>query len=108
MTTPLRLGIAGLGTVGAGVLKIVRQKGALLAARAGREIAVTAVSARSRSNAAALPLFDLRLRGRHPGLAPPPPFARCRRASSELMGGATARPSPRDPQRAPSSRGKAG
>ncbi len=58
MTTPLRLGIAGLGTVGAGVLKIVRQKGALLAARAGREIAVTAVSARSRGKDRGVPLSD--------------------------------------------------
>ncbi len=48
MTTPLRLGIAGLGTVGAGVVKIVRQKAALLADRTGREIRVVAVSARNR------------------------------------------------------------
>ncbi|MHA6344010.1 homoserine dehydrogenase [Roseivivax sp. CAU 1761] len=48
MTAPLRLGIAGLGTVGAGVVKIVRQKSALLAARSGREIVVSAVSARHR------------------------------------------------------------
>ena len=49
MSSPLRLGIAGLGTVGAGVLKIVRRHGKLLTARTGREIVVTAVSARSRS-----------------------------------------------------------
>ncbi|NNK79139.1 MAG: homoserine dehydrogenase [Litoreibacter sp.] len=48
MTAPLRLGIAGLGTVGTGVVKIVRQKAALLAARTGRHIEVTAVSARTR------------------------------------------------------------
>lgn len=48
MTTPLRLGIAGLGTVGAGVVKIVRQKANLLAARAGRPVTITAVSARTR------------------------------------------------------------
>ncbi len=48
MTTPLRLGIAGLGTVGAGVVKIVRQKANLLAARAGRPVTIAAVSARSR------------------------------------------------------------
>ncbi|WP_111733702.1 homoserine dehydrogenase [Roseovarius amoyensis] len=48
MTTPLRLGIAGLGTVGAGVVKIVRQKANLLADRAGRPVTITAVSARSR------------------------------------------------------------
>ncbi|MCF6317229.1 MAG: homoserine dehydrogenase [Marinosulfonomonas sp.] len=48
MTKPLRLGIAGLGTVGAGVVKIVRQKANLLAARTGRPVVITAVSARSR------------------------------------------------------------
>jgi len=48
MSTPLRLGIAGLGTVGVGVVKIVRQQAALLQARCGREITITAVSARTR------------------------------------------------------------
>lgn len=49
MTNPLRLGIAGLGTVGAGVVKIVQTQGALLAARAGRPIEIRAVSARDAS-----------------------------------------------------------
>ncbi|MEL6809408.1 MAG: homoserine dehydrogenase [Pseudomonadota bacterium] len=48
MNAPLRLGIAGLGTVGIGVVKIVRQHAAMLAARTGRDITITAVSARSR------------------------------------------------------------
>jgi homoserine dehydrogenase len=48
MTEPLRLGIAGLGTVGAAVLKLLEQNGALLAERAGREVQVVAVSARRR------------------------------------------------------------
>ncbi len=48
MTEPLRLGIAGLGTVGAGVVKIVRQKSALLEARGGRPITISAVCARNR------------------------------------------------------------
>lgn len=48
MNTPLRLGIAGLGTVGIGVVKIVRQQAALLAARTGRDITISAISARSR------------------------------------------------------------
>ncbi len=46
MTEPLRLGIAGLGTVGVGVVRIIRQYAALLSARTGREITITAVSAR--------------------------------------------------------------
>ncbi|MEJ1998822.1 MAG: homoserine dehydrogenase [Maritimibacter sp.] len=45
---PLRLGIAGLGTVGVGVVKIVRQHAELIAARGGRPIEIAAVSARSR------------------------------------------------------------
>ena len=49
MTTPLRLGIAGLGTVGVGIVKIVQQHGQLLEARAGRPIVITAVSARSKT-----------------------------------------------------------
>ncbi len=48
MTTPFRLGIAGLGTVGAGVVKIVQTHGAMLAAKAGRPVEITAVSARDR------------------------------------------------------------
>lgn len=48
MTHPLRLGIAGLGTVGTGVVKIVQQHADLLALRAGRPIAISAVSARAK------------------------------------------------------------
>ena len=48
MTTPLRLGIAGLGTVGTGVIKIVQGRAELLRARSGRMIEISAVSARSR------------------------------------------------------------
>ncbi|SDY88865.1 homoserine dehydrogenase [Citreimonas salinaria] len=57
-TPPLRLGIAGLGTVGAGVVKIVRQKAALLAERTGREIVITAVSARNRDKDRGVPMGD--------------------------------------------------
>ncbi|MBL9055076.1 MAG: homoserine dehydrogenase [Rhodobacteraceae bacterium] len=46
---PLRLGLAGLGTVGIGVVKIVQRHAALIAARTGREVVITAVSARDRS-----------------------------------------------------------
>ncbi len=48
MSTPLRLGIAGLGTVGVGVVKIVQAHGAALAVKAGRPVEITAVSARNR------------------------------------------------------------
>ena len=46
---PLRIGIAGLGTVGAGTVEVLQKHGALIAARAGREIEITAVSARSKT-----------------------------------------------------------
>ena len=46
---PLRLGIAGLGTVGVGVLKIIHKNAKIISLRTGRDIVVTAVSARSRS-----------------------------------------------------------
>jgi homoserine dehydrogenase len=46
--TPLRVGIAGLGNVGAGVVKLLAGNADLVARRAGRPIAVTAVSARDR------------------------------------------------------------
>ncbi len=49
MTQQLRLGIAGLGTVGTGVVKIIRSKAALLAARTGTDIIITAVSARDKT-----------------------------------------------------------
>lgn len=45
---PLRLALAGLGTVGTGVVKILQTHGATLAARAGRPLELVAVSARNR------------------------------------------------------------
>ncbi len=49
MNAPFRLGIAGLGTVGTGVVKIAQTHGAALAAKAGRPVEIAAVSARNRS-----------------------------------------------------------
>ncbi|MDB5651878.1 MAG: Homoserine dehydrogenase [Hyphomicrobiales bacterium] len=49
MSEPLRVGIAGLGTVGASVIRLLERQAGALAARAGRAIVVTAVSARDRS-----------------------------------------------------------
>jgi homoserine dehydrogenase len=46
---PLRVGLAGLGTVGGGVLRLLRENADLIAARAGRPIEVAAVSARDRA-----------------------------------------------------------
>ena len=48
MSEPLRIALAGLGTVGAGVIRLLDANAALVRARAGREIRVVAVSARDR------------------------------------------------------------
>ncbi len=44
----LRIGLAGLGTVGIGVVKIVQRHADLIAARTGRRVMISAVSARDR------------------------------------------------------------
>ncbi|MFZ4533077.1 MAG: homoserine dehydrogenase, partial [Alsobacter sp.] len=49
MVKPLRVAIAGLGTVGAALVRLLETHRATLAARCGREIRVVAVSARDRS-----------------------------------------------------------
>jgi homoserine dehydrogenase len=58
--SPLRIGIAGLGTVGAGTLKVLRANAELLALRAGRELKPVAVSARARGKNRAVSLDGLR------------------------------------------------
>src|SRR3954454_11335849 len=60
MTRPLSVALAGLGTVGGGVLKVLRDNAESVTARAGRAIAVTAVSARDRSRDRGVPLSGLR------------------------------------------------
>jgi homoserine dehydrogenase len=52
--------VAGLGTVGAGVLRVLRDNADIVAARAGRAITVTAVSARDRSRDRGVDLAGLR------------------------------------------------
>ena len=49
MIGPLRIGIAGLGTVGLGVLEILNANNAEISERSGRKIIVTAVSARDKT-----------------------------------------------------------
>ncbi len=49
MSEPLKIAIAGLGTVGAGTLKILQDNRKEISARAGRDIAVTAVSSRDKT-----------------------------------------------------------
>ena len=57
--TALRIGIAGLGTVGAGVVKLLRAQVHAIAARAGRPLIVTAVSARDRTRERGISLEGL-------------------------------------------------
>ena len=49
MSGDLRVGLAGLGTVGAGVAKVLVDRARTLSWRAGRGIAIAAVSAREKA-----------------------------------------------------------
>ncbi len=60
MSPPLRVGVAGLGTVGAGVLSLLAANADVVTARAGRPIVVTAVSARTRDRARGVSAAGLR------------------------------------------------
>ncbi len=60
MSRPLSVGVAGLGTVGVGVLRLLRDNADVIGARAGRPVAVTAVSARNRTRDRGVALGGLR------------------------------------------------
>ncbi len=60
MPDPLRIGVAGLGSVGAGVVKLLHGQSELLERRCGRVLAVTAVSARNRQRNRGIDLFETR------------------------------------------------
>ncbi|MGE4218676.1 MAG: homoserine dehydrogenase [Alphaproteobacteria bacterium] len=60
MSDPLNIAIAGLGTVGAGTVRLLAEQRDLLAARAGRPLRVTAVSARSRTRDRGVDLGGMR------------------------------------------------
>jgi homoserine dehydrogenase len=49
MAEPLRIALAGLGTVGAGVIRLIATNGDLIARRAGRPLKIVAISARDRN-----------------------------------------------------------
>ena len=49
MAEPLKIALAGLGTVGVGVIRVIETNAELIARRAGRPIRITAVSARDRA-----------------------------------------------------------
>lgn len=60
MTKPLNLAIAGLGTVGAGLLQLLQRNRGHITEMTGREINVVAVSARDRTRDRGVPLEDVR------------------------------------------------
>lgn len=83
MAPPLHIGIAGLGTVGAGVIRLLHENGALLATRAGREIIVKAVSARDKNRDRGVDLEGMRWYDDPMALAADPEIS----AVIELIGG---------------------
>jgi len=56
MVAPLKVGIAGLGTVGAEVVRLIESQSRALSARCGRGVKVVAVSARSKAKKRGLDL----------------------------------------------------
>lgn len=60
MSRPLSVALGGLGTIGVGVLRLLRDNAEVVAARAGRPIVVTAVSARDRVRERGVSLAGLR------------------------------------------------
>ncbi len=60
MTRELRIGVAGLGTVGTGVLRLLEAHVELVAERAGRPVRLTAVSARDQSKDRGVDLSEAR------------------------------------------------
>src|SRR6202163_509614 len=56
MVAPLKVGIAGLGPVGAEVVRLIEEQGRALSARSGRGVRVVAVTARSKAKKRAVNL----------------------------------------------------
>ena len=56
MVAPLKVGIAGLGTVGAEVVRLIEQQSRTLSSRCGRAVRVVAVTARSKAKKRGLDL----------------------------------------------------
>ncbi len=56
MVAPLKVGIAGLGTVGAEVVRLIEAQGNVLASRCGRGVRVAAVTARAKAKKRGLDL----------------------------------------------------
>src|SRR5689334_14777444 len=83
MSPPLKVGLAGLGTVGETVVRLIARQRDALAARCGRPIEVVAVTARSRAKDRGLDMGNLRW-VEHPALLAKDPGID---VFVELMGG---------------------
>ena len=59
MVAPLKVGIAGLGTVGSAVVRLIEQQRGALSARCGRGVRVVAVAARSKAKKRDVDLTDI-------------------------------------------------
>jgi homoserine dehydrogenase len=84
MTDVMKVGVAGLGTVGAGVVKLLHDNAEVIAARAGKRIEVVAVSARHPKRDRGVPLDGLTWHADPVELARDPDVA----VVVELIGGA--------------------
>src|SRR6476660_8953723 len=60
MVAPLKVGLAGLGTVGASVVRLIERQREALTLRCGRPVEVVAVSARSRGKDRGVDIGKLR------------------------------------------------
>jgi homoserine dehydrogenase len=83
MVAPLRVGIAGLGTVGAEVVRLIEAQGSALTARCGRGVKVVAVTARSKAKKRGVDLRGIAWAGSPQQLAEDPQID----CFVELMGG---------------------
>ncbi|MBQ8103649.1 MAG: homoserine dehydrogenase [Afipia sp.] len=84
MVAPLKVGIAGLGTVGAEVVRLIESQGRALSTRCGRGVKVVAVSARSKAKKRGLDLRGIEWAKNPLALASDPKID----CFVELMGGA--------------------
>src|ERR1700754_4176718 len=83
MVAPLRVGLAGLGTVGASVIRLIETEQQSLVARCGRPVQVVAVTARSKGKDRGIDLKALRWHDDAQSLARDPDVD----VFVELMGG---------------------
>lgn len=84
MVAPLKVGLAGLGTVGASVVRLIESERAQLVARSGRPIEVVAVNARSKKKDRGIDISKMRWVSDPVALAVDPEID----VFVELMGGA--------------------